>query len=569
MAEKTERSEDRRLRLLEGVTIALIAFGVLAASCAPFVWAEIAEQQTRFPEKFFTGSLKTYIDDAASYWSWMRQAKEGRFFFTDLYTSEEHPRNYVNVFFWALGRGAALTGMEAPAFYNLSRVILGGVLLGLLYLLCHRMFDRPMERVVCFFFLVLSSGWEGVAAMSGIHVSSPIWWTPEMNTFYSLLLFPHFVGGFIAMLLVVLPMVAAWSPARSSSRRELLLALGAGISLFVLTFFHPYDAVTMLGAVWTAPVLFGLQERRWPWREWRLSLVATLVWFPAFLYNLFIFLANPAMRAWDLQNIMVTPEPRRLAIALGVSGLLALLALTRFRSLPRRHLVMAAWLLSTLIIIHLPVRFQRRMIGGIQFPVAVLATAAIAATVAPKLEGFSRTSRRLPRGWAVIAAAMVLAPVQVAMPYYTLRNEWYDLRRARYPSWLRTEEIAALRFLSQQGPPESTVLASYELGMFVPPFAGHRSFLGHYALTIDAEQKAELVERFFSAGREHDAWRIEFLERWSVRYILVARFERELGFDPTVYPWLEQVRSFGDDAATRAAVYTIRIPERGESVSKN
>src|SRR5881396_1207206 len=42
---------------------------------------------------------------------------------------------------------------------------------------------------------------------------------------------------------------------------------------------------------------------------------------------------------------------------------LSFLALLAPRKLSRAHLVMAAWLLSTLVIIHLPLRFQRRMMG--------------------------------------------------------------------------------------------------------------------------------------------------------------------------------------------------------------
>ena len=42
-----------------------------------------------------------------------------------------------------------------------------------------------------------------------------------------------------------------------------------------------------------------------------------------------------------------------------------------------------AWVLSSLVLAHLPFNFQRRMLGGIQLPLAVLAMAALSYVVVP------------------------------------------------------------------------------------------------------------------------------------------------------------------------------------------
>ena len=97
---------------------------------------------------------------------------------------------------------------------KLSVLVLGALLLAFLYLLARRMFSRPGERMACFFMLTLAGGWEGIAGFMERnhgwgHVSSPAWWTPEMSTFFSLMIFPHFVAGYIAMIAVVLLMLRA------------------------------------------------------------------------------------------------------------------------------------------------------------------------------------------------------------------------------------------------------------------------------------------------------------------------------------------------------------------------
>jgi hypothetical protein len=585
-------------RWVEWLFAVALSVGVLGYAALPWVWAERSQRLQYYPDRVYTHAMPTYADDATTYWSWMRQARDGRFFFTDRHTPDEHPRNYVNLLFWSLGTVSRLTGVSVELVYSAARVALGAILCWVLYLLASRMFWRPGERMACFFMLLLAGGWEGPAGFmernyGWSHASSPAWWTPEMSTFFSLMIFPHFLAGFIAMVAVILLMLGAWDPRVGSGAAARSSAAAGGV-LLLLTFFHPYDTVNVMGAIWAAPVALGLLDRRWPWREWRATVIATAIWLPSLLYNLYIFLNNPAMRAWDLQNLMITPGPRRLAFSLGIGGVLSVVAAAGFTRLRREQAVMLAWLVSTLVIIHLPLRFQRRMMGGIQFPLAVLATAAIACVLLPLLFRWllpllsprRRKSRAgeprgsgapvrvgegtaAPRragagpfglGWGTLAAAAVIAPLQLATPYYLQDIEWAELRRLRYPAWLQVEQWTAIRALEDLGPAESVVLASYEIGNYVPPLSGQRCVIGHYALTVDALAKKAAVARFFAAGEEDDPWRLEFLRRWSVGYVVVTAYERELGeFDPAGRPWLEEVFAVGEDPERRAAIYAVRL----------
>jgi hypothetical protein len=367
------------------------------------------------------------------------------------------------------------------------------------------------------------------------------------------------------------------APTRTWNRRRFGLAIATGLVLFIVTFFHPYDIVTIVATLYLAPLLFAFSERRWPWTEWGHSLIATAICLPALAYNYWIFANNPAMRWWDLQNIMTTPDASRLVIALGLNGVLAAFALFAFRRLGRGQLVMLAWLVSTLVIIHLPLRFQRRTIGGVQFPLAALAMAGLVTTVLPPVVG---RLKRLLRDWAprtplrtaaglgigTLALTALTIPFQAATPYYVRDIEMSALRAVRYPAWLRTEDFIALHELDRITPPDAIILSSYEMGNFVPPYSGRRCFMGHYALTIDAQSKRADVQRFFSAGPEDDAWRLEFLRRWRIGYVLDTPFERSIGaFDPATKPWLERIFVTGERPASRAAVYRVRLAQGGRA----
>lgn len=555
------RSWDRILALAFGVA-------VLAASQIPALWAWRADAAGHYPAKVYTGAMHTYADDAATYWSWMDQAREGRFFFTDRFTSDDHPRNYVNLLFWALGNVSRVTGVDVVTVYNVSRSVFGAVLLVLLWLLASRLFEKPGERLACLFFLVLAGGWEGLIEFSRQHlgtphVSSPQWWTPEMSTFYSLLLFPHFLAGFVCMVAALLLMMEAWTERGRTTRSRTGYAAAAGAVLFILTFFHPYDVVSEVGVLCGAPLLFALVGGKSLRRDLGLSALALAVWFPSLAYNYWLFRNNPAMHAWDLQNLMVTPDPERLVVGLGVGFPLAVLSTLVLRRMNRPLLVMWIWLAAILVAIHLPVRFQRRMIGGIQFPIASLALAFLVLAVVPWLSrrfGGLRDRIPLPRamGAGTLVLGALLLPMECATSYYVHGNEWRRLRAVHYPSWLDADVVASLRFLATLPPPEAIVVSSYETGNFIPHYAGKRTVLGHYALTIDSDARGEEIARFYSGGPEDDPWRREMIERWKARYVFHGPHERALGaHDPSTLPFLRRLHVSGEGTATASTVYEV------------
>src|SRR4029450_8098660 len=98
-------------------TAAAISGGVVLAPQCPHLQAWRANRLGYYPDKVYTGALNTGAEDTATYWSWMQQARAGRFFFEALYTSEDHPRDYVNVFFWILGGITRLSRAGVPFVY--------------------------------------------------------------------------------------------------------------------------------------------------------------------------------------------------------------------------------------------------------------------------------------------------------------------------------------------------------------------------------------------------------------------------------------------------------------------
>lgn len=563
------RATPRARRLLPAVATAF-AVAVLAASQVTNLWGFREQERGRRPDLVFAGTLPQYLDDAAADWAFMREAKDGHFFLSDRYTVDEHPRNYVNVLMWALGTVARWLGADVVRVYFAAKFVFGALLLFLLYRLARRLFERPGQVFACYLLLVLAGGWEGPIAwlQRNLHftgsASSPGWWMPEISTSVSMMLFPHLTAGFSAMIAVSLLMLTAWEASAGGERRGRTAAAGAGAVLFVLTLFHPFDSVTVLATLWTAPLLLGVAARRWPLREARASLIATVVAAPAIAYDLYLVATNPAIRAWHLQGVMASLEPRQLVMGLGVNALLALLLLPRLRALRPPQLLMLAWLLSAIVLSYVPFHFQRRMLGGIQIPLAAIAASTIVFVLVPpivRVVSGGRPESRWTRFQGAIAVAIVLllAPLNVLTPYYVHKQQLREIAHHNYPAWLSVEEARALRELEKVAPQGAKTLASYESGNFIPSYSGRTTFLGHNAMTIDSKSRHADVARFYSAGPEDDAWRQELLQRFGIDYVLYTPRERALGsFDPSTREWLQEVFVTGEDPERRAAIYRRR-----------
>jgi hypothetical protein len=542
----------------------IVGLAAILLAQFPHVQAWRANRLGHYPHKVYTGAVTTGAEDTMTYWGWMEQARGGHFFFTDLYTPEQTPRNYVNVFFWLLGVIARATGRSVGLIYAAARPLAGAIALVVLWRFLGAVFDKPWERFACYLLALFPGGWEGLACFlernhGFAHVSSPGWWIPEMNTFFSLMVFPHFLAGFAIMLGIASMMLKAWADEARRSRH----AVAAGALLALLTFVHPYDTVTMLGVVWSAPAVLALAERRIPRREISVTLVATGVFAPAFVYNWIVFRSNPAMKAWDLQNLMDTPDFDRLAIAFGISGLLAATAWFGIARMSRAQLLMAAWLASTLILIQLPVRFQRRMLGGVQFPIAVLAVFTLSTWIVPAIAQRLRLTRWSAAG-AVLVVVLVMAPLQGLTPYYLMDLEKRYVRAVKYPSWINRTEASALGYIRANTPADARVLASYDMGNLMPVFGGRRAVLGHYALTIDANEKHEEIRRFFDSAAADDDWRRQLMRRYEAEWLLWTERERALGdWDPSAAPWLEEIEREGEGEDI-AVLFRVR-PEAGGS----
>jgi len=179
-----------------------------------------------------------------------------------------------------------------------------------------------------------------------------------------------------------------------------------------------------------------------------------------------------------------------------------------------RVVVLAVWLIGAVMLIWLPVRLQRRFILGLYIPVAGLA-----AYGCRVLEGKLRVSSsllyKITMGLSIPTnVVLLLAGILGALS----QNPVIYLTRA---------EQEAMRWLGQQ-PGECLVLASPQLGMYIPGHSGCKVMYGHPFETVNATFEEEQVERFYSDGmQEGDA--CDYLAENGIDYVFFGNRETALG----------------------------------------
>jgi asparagine N-glycosylation enzyme membrane subunit Stt3 len=241
------------------------------------------------------------------------------------------------------------------------------------------------------------------------------------------------------------------------------------------------------------------------------AFIAGMVTLPLLVYTLWVTQADPVLRGWMAQN--VTPSPPAWDYALGYGLVLALAvpgAVVAIRRRTDTDLLLLAWIGVTAIALYAPFALQRRFSLGLHIPLAILAAMGL----------YRLTKRGSVTGLVFAATLLTTLLLMVLAIGGGLRR---DPRL-----FVSAAEAAAMDWLHENTPRNAVVLASPEMGLFIPAWAGRRVVYGHPFETVSAERTKARVEAFFASGTSR-ADRDTMLNDWNVAFVFFGPRERALG----------------------------------------
>ncbi|HEY6042821.1 MAG TPA: hypothetical protein VIX58_11880, partial [Anaerolineae bacterium] len=364
---------------------------------------------------------------------------------------------------------------------------------------------------------------------------------PEAHLFFTTLAFPH--GAFGATLIIV----SLWlslsvlSPITGPLRR-VALAIAAGFANLALGITYPFLIYLIALTLGLYVALRMIQARRVLWQEGVILSLAFLIPAPLYLYYISTLASNPVFRAWEAQSITLSPPLPHYLIAYGVMLTLSILPLLQGRNAVNdpsgRFDLLWCWLIAAALMVYAPINPQRRFVEGLQIPLSILATRGLVQIGLPWLRNtgvFRRiASRRGYSAWRLegLAVMLFIAGMSISNVYLFASVSITAAIQQPYPFFRSRAETDAVTWLSANAKAGEVVLSGYETGSYIGALTPQRVVVGHWAETVNYEDKLKEVATFFNSATT-DETRAEILSRENVSYVWVGEEERAVGkFDP-------------------------------------
>ncbi len=469
------------------------------------------------------------LEDQFLYLSLMRQAREGHFFFTFLYSAEQLPALIIQPLFLFLG---IFSSIFPPLFvYHVARNILSVILVILLYGFIGYFIENISYRRWTLIFLIFTSGWGYYfkvlfflipEAWGGVfkHIHPIELSIQDSSIFFMFYLFPHLLVALIFMICIFFLLCQY---AEFYERKKLFYASAI---TFLLGFFHLYDVITIY--VVSGGIFLWSFFRTKNWRAFILDpIIFYILSLPPMVYQYWVVTQYPAFR-------LIALTPLRPIYFFGLFftfGIFSFFVLGFFWKWHRgknhfplvyekRWKFLALWILVDVpLVLYAPFPQHQRLILGLQIPVVILGSIIFFYYFLPKIKTW-----RIQKKEFIFGVAIIIFLTHIFSPLGGFFRDAMNIKNHQsyfYPADFR-KDLEYIDTLNIQG----TILSAYVPSEIIPHFTGNRVYQGHWSNTFFLVQKNIDYKLFFSS-ESSNAYRKDFLKKYKISYILPTEKERE------------------------------------------
>jgi hypothetical protein len=234
---------------------------------------------------------------------------------------------------------------------------------------------------------------------------------------------------------------------------------------------------------------------------------------PVLLYQVWVTQSDPMLAIWSAQNLTISPPIWDLLISFapvllfGIPG-----AWFVWRKGGYAQRILIVWSIVGILLIYIPWGLQRRFLLGYMVPLAGLAGLGLDHL-------FSHQKR--------IKIAMLSVVIMMALPtnLLILVGGMGAIQSHESMFYLSKDEKISLDWLESNSPDDALVLASPQMGLFIPAYTGRRVLYGHPFETVNADVMEAKVEHFFQGMIKDN----EISTLSDVDYLFYGPREREYG----------------------------------------
>jgi len=528
--------KNERIKLfVAALFIAVVAF---VESYIPYCIAD----RDKPPQSKFLGQL-AYTHDHDMYFSFIRQAYDGKLIFNNRLTAIPNSDVFFNIEFLIVGQAMRFFHVSENGVYQLWRfagvcsLTFGFAFLTLIVL------PNFLKRSLALCVFIFAGGFGiffAVARALG-YISREV-----MNNFsldllagvlplQQLMLNPHFslphglmLIGFATFLLAEKDYSPHWY-------------IASGTVFFLNGFIRPYDLISLFVGI---GAFIGIEAiRHFDRRTILLRAIPLAIISPVLVYSIWLFRLHPVFKYWSRQghNISVWPPPY---IGIFAYGVIAILAIYRILQLKKNPLSSAErflciWFVSIFCLSYIGTMIPRfgfsPQLGIPLFgPLVVLAF-----SLRLQLQDRSRTLFI-----SLVALLVIIGNIGI-VAYHSQRS---ITAFGPFPIYATDDEIAALEWLNKTVPEENAVLALPPVSGRICKYTSASSVVGHFSLTPNYPSIMARVRSVLTAPKFTHT-ELSALRELGTDFLFIGPEEQHLlGFDPNTAPHLSKVYAQGSVA---------------------
>ena len=568
---------------------AVIGAFALLLTCIPYIVGYFAAGKNHFLW------LGANVDDANVYFSWIRQGETDSLHQINRFTTDPQPGLFANPLFLGMGLAARVLHLSPAAVYHLARIGFGAALLIVVWKFIGLVIPNTQPgtenaapdtrhatadtRIFAFLFVCFASGlgWLPIDwTRFAIHKTCPAGpidlWQPEAITFLSLYLAPLFLASMCLQIAILALLLRG---------RGIKDAIGAGLCGLLLSVVHSYDVLS-IGAVWLTYLIVAALSRNPKSKiqnpKWIYTGLAAAITLPGVLLMALQLKNNGVFRARANVETLST-YPQWLLIGYGLTLAFAIYGVyvqskTQY-STPNTHsLLLVVWGVVNAAVAYIPhLAFQRKLLQGEHFPIAILAGIGAAAlitkyqpikgtvnnkqkTEAPepiqntkfKIQNSAafNTRRPMPNTHIFAAGLLTLLLGLTNLQYLLNETERFQNRETKIilaRPYLLHGEVEALNWIVANSPKDAAiqplpwqtlidnpqtgrrarVISDITLALATPGITDRAVYCGHWGETPDYPTRLTQDLGAVALGVTPDEKRIEILRKMNVSYLIFSQ----------------------------------------------
>lgn len=490
----------------QNVLFILSALLFICLTQAPYLYAAFQSDRS-----FIFGGFLLNPLDGNTYLSKMRQGWEGKWLFELTYSPEKNQPAFLFVFYLLLGHLCRIFHLDLVFGFHVARFLTSLAMFFAVRNFFYHLFGDRKTVDIALFWAMFGAGLGWLLILFGRF--PPDFWIAEGYGFLSAFANPHFPLAIAIMVGVLTLSRNGFDPLHM-----LWIVFFAGAILANLSPFAWVIASAVLGSLVILPVQrMKAGERRSIFLR---LLVLGLGGLPFLVYQLWVVRKDVVLAEWNRQNVTPSPNVAELLFSYLPLAIWAMVGVIRgLRQNDSRVRLPLIWVAISLLLVYLPSALQRRFLIGLYIPLVALAMIAF--------QSLTIDQDGLRKGHALafwLRFSIVISVVTNVVLYLATFQAIQQRDRAIF---LGREEVAAFRWLSQNMPKDAVILASASSGTFIPAWTGLRVVYGHPFESIHADERKQLIEKFYQGELSLQEQR-SFLEENSIAAILLGGRESEI-----------------------------------------